>query len=29
VNVVDGKIVYPAVAEAFKMKWEDLGPHLQ
>ena len=29
VNIVDGQIVYPAVAEAFKMKWEDLEPHLQ
>jgi alanine dehydrogenase len=29
VNIVSGKIVYPAVAEAFKMKWEELGPHLQ
>jgi alanine dehydrogenase len=29
VNIVDGKIVYPAVAEAFGMKCEDLEPHLQ
>ena len=29
VNMVDGKIVYPAVAEAFKMKWEALEPHLE
>ncbi len=29
VNIVAGKIVYPAVAEAFKMKWEALEPHLQ
>jgi alanine dehydrogenase len=29
VNIVSGKIVYPAVAEAFNMKWEDLEPHLQ
>lgn len=28
VNIVDGKIVYPAVAEAFGMKCEDLEPHL-
>ena len=29
VNMVDGKIVYPAVAEAFRMKCEELEPHLQ
>ncbi len=29
VNIVNGKIVYPAVAEAFNMKWEELGPHLE
>ncbi|MFO8173264.1 MAG: alanine dehydrogenase [Gemmatimonadota bacterium] len=29
VNLVNGKIVYPAVAEAFGMKWEALEPHLQ
>jgi alanine dehydrogenase len=29
VNLVGGKIVYPAVAEAFGMKWEELEPHLQ
>ena len=29
VNMVGGKIVYPAVAEAFRMKCEELEPHLQ
>jgi len=29
VNIVDGKIVYPAVAEAFRMKSEPLQPHLE
>ena len=29
VNLVAGKIVYPAVAEAFRMKWETLESHLQ
>jgi len=29
VNMVGGKIVYPAVADAFGMKCEDLEPHLQ
>ena len=29
VNMVDGKIVYPAVAEAFRMKCEELEPYLQ
>ncbi|MFC1575031.1 alanine dehydrogenase [Gemmatimonadota bacterium] len=29
VNVVGGKIVYPAVAEAFRMKWESLDEYLQ
>lgn len=29
VNMVGGKIVYPAVAEAFGMKWEPLAPHLE
>ena len=28
VNIVGGKIVYPAVAEAFDMEWEPLQPHL-
>ncbi len=28
VNMVDGKIVYPAVAEAFGLEWEPLEPHL-
>lgn len=29
VNMVPGKVVYPAVAEAFSMKWEPLEPHLE
>jgi alanine dehydrogenase len=29
VNMVGGKIVYPAVAEAFRMKCEELEPYLQ
>jgi len=29
VNMVGGKIVYPAVADAFGMKCEDLEPHLR
>ncbi len=29
VNMVDGKITYPAVAEAFGMKWEELDKFLQ
>jgi alanine dehydrogenase len=29
VNMVGGKIVYPAVAEAFRMKWDALDPYLQ
>jgi hypothetical protein len=29
VNMVDGKITYPAVAEAFGMKWEALDKFLQ
>jgi hypothetical protein len=28
VNIVNGKIVYPAVAEAFNMKWESLDSFL-
>jgi alanine dehydrogenase len=28
VNMVDGKITYPAVAEAFNMKWEPLDSFL-
>jgi alanine dehydrogenase len=28
VNMVGGKVVYPAVAEAFRMKCEELEPHL-
>jgi len=29
VNVVDGKITYPGVAEAFGLPWEDVRPHLK